>query len=171
MDLHAHLKERFFNTELYSGVVFDDEFDCVSFMLWNLSGKPVGFQTYSPLLPKAHVDNPRKAKYFTWTTKGENVCWGLETLSTLDTRVVYLTEGVFDACRFHWHGKAALAMLTNKPVHLRNWLSCLPYKTVAAVQGDAAGRKLAAFADSAVFLPENEDVGSLSEQQFRDLFL
>lgn len=170
MNLREHLTSRWFDPALYSGVFLDDEFSCATFMLWNLSGQACGYQTYSPLLPKVHVDNPREAKYFTWVSKGQNVCWGLETLKTLDTSVVYLTEGVFDACRLHWHGKAALAMLTNKPDHLRNWLSCLPYRTVAATQGDRAGQKLAKFADSALYLPNDHDVGSLSEDYFAEAF-
>lgn len=44
----------------------------------------------------------------------------------------------------------------------KGWLKCLPQRKVAVCDGDAAGQKLAKFADQAIFLPEGMDAGDLS---------
>jgi len=168
MEMRAHLKSRWFNPEFYSGVTIDADNMTVS--LWNMSGQMVGYHCYNPSLPKCHIDDPKFARYFTWVTKGKSAVWGLETLSTMDTSVVYLTEGIFDACRLHHHGKAAIAMLGNNPLNMVNWLKMVPFKTCAAVQGDKAGRELAKFADIAIYLPEGKDVGNLTDAEFTKHF-
>lgn len=173
MNMHEHLLSRWFDPMKYSGVQVNES-DCV-FPLWNMSGQFVGFQTYNPSQPKHEVGDPRLQKYFSWVTKpcasknAELAVWGLETVHWTD-KVVFLTEGVFDAARLHWHGLPAVAVLSNNPVHLTGWLMALPGRKVACVQGDKAGLKLARFGDEAVFLPESDDVGSLTEAKFLEVF-
>jgi len=168
-----HLRNRWFDTEKYPNMTVDAE--SATFRLWNLSGKLVGYQTYTPSLPKIHVDDPRQARYYTWVTKpeasknAELAVWGLETVAW-NGRYLFLTEGVFDACRLHWHGLPAVAVLSCNPVPLKSWLTAMPQHKVACVQGDKAGSKLAKFGDSCVMLPEGEDVGSLTETQFKEYF-
>ena len=171
--MKAHLKSRFFDTTKYSGLALTDE--TLTVMLGNLSGQCVGYQCYTPSLPKLHVDDPRLARYYTWVTKpcasknGELAVWGLETVHWADS-VLFLTEGVFDACRLHWFGLPAVAVLSNNPVHLTSWLKALPSTKVACVQGDRAGQKLARYGDKRVLLPEGHDVGDLPESDFQQLF-
>lgn len=173
MCLNDHLLSRYLDVTKYSNVDLDGA--QATFPLWNMSGKMVGYQTYNPTLPKVHVDNPREARYFTWVTKpsaspnSELAVWGLETVHWTD-KVLFLTEGVFDAARLHWHGLPAVAVLGNNPKPLLSWLYALPSHKVACVQGDQAGMKLAKFGDSALFLPTGHDVGDLSEEQFMDVF-
>lgn len=173
MNMHEHLLDRNFDVTKYSGVVVTEE--TVTFPLWNLSGQFVGFQVYNPSQPKHEVGDPRLQKYFSWVTKpcasknAELAVWGLETLSWTD-RFLFLTEGVFDAARLHWHGLPAVAVLSNNPVHLAAWLRGLPQTTVACVQGDTAGQRLAKFGQHVVRCPEPEDVGSLTEADFMRLF-
>jgi hypothetical protein len=168
-----HLKSRWFDVSRYPNVVVTDE--TTTLPLFNTSGKMVGYQTYSPGLPKCHVDDPRLARYFTWVTKpaaSKNAAlavWGLETVHWNDT-VLFLTEGVFDACRLHWHGLPAVACLSNNPVHLTSWLRATPSAKVACVQGDSAGRKLAKYGDKQVWLPNEKDVGDLTNNEFATLF-
>ncbi len=171
--MHNHLRSRYFDTSLYPNVVVADDY--VTFPLWNMSGQFVGFQSYNPSLPKLHVDDPRLARYYTWVTKpcasktGELAVWGLETVHWTDP-VLFLTEGVFDACRLHWNGLPAVAVLSNNPLHLTSWFKALPSTKVACVQGDKAGKKLADYGDKCVFLPDGQDVGDLVESDFQQLF-
>lgn len=167
--LDDHLESRWFRQSLY--VCYPDrDSSCLTLPLWNLSGQMVGYQVYSPLLSKERDKaNPRNMRYFTYASEGQVCVWGLETLRY--DLPLYLTEGVFDACRLHWYGLPAVALLTNNAVHLRGWLRCLPVKKVACVQGDKAGMALAKFGDSCVYLPTGEDVGSLSDGDFSKLFL
>ena len=168
-----HLRGRWFDTAKYPNVVVTD--DVATFPLYNMSGQYVGYQTYNPSQPKKEVGDPRLQKYFSWVTKpcasknAELAVWGLETVHWTDG-FLFLTEGVFDACRLHWHGLPAVAVLSNNPVHLGGWLMALPSTKVACVQGDKAGRNLAKFGDEKVFLPEGKDVGDLTEMEFATFF-
>ena len=169
----AHLHSRYFDPTRYSGVTVTPE--GMSVMLWNLSGQAVGWQCYNPSQPKKEVGDPKLQKYFSWVTKpaasknAELAVWGLETVHWTD-KVLFLTEGVFDAARLHWHGLPAVAVLSNNPVHLATWFLGLRQATVACVQGDKAGKALAKFGQYVVRLPENEDVNSLTEDKFKELF-
>ena len=175
MNILEHLTGRWFNPEFYPNVVVSEEEQTVVLPLFNLSGRMVGYQQYTPGNPKCHLDDPRLARYFTWVTKpvasknAELAVWGLETVTWTD-KWLFLTEGVFDACRLHWHGLPAVAVLSNNPVHLRSWLTALNQRKVACVQGDAAGKKLGSYGDLAVFLPEGKDVGDLTVDEFHESF-
>jgi hypothetical protein len=173
MNMQDHLRSRWFNTAKYPHVAVTET--TVTMPLWNMSGQMVGFQTYSPLQPKKEVGDPTLQKYFTWSTKpcgsknAELAVWGLETVQWTDS-LLFLTEGVFDAARLHWFGLPAVAVMGNNPVHLVSWLDALPSHKVACVQGDTAGKKLAAFGDSCVMLPDTHDVGSLTDEMFAQFF-
>jgi len=166
LNMSLHLAERYFNPNFYSGVsVTDDE---LTVMLWNLSGQMCGYQIYNPNKPKK-AKEPRDAKYFTHVTKGKDAVWGTETVEW-NSPFVFVTEGIFDAARLHYHGLPAVAVLGNNPKSMSGWLMELPQDTVAAVQGDTAGLMLALSTNRAVFLPEGHDVSSLPEKEFMELF-
>ena len=168
--LVAHLKDRYFDLHRYTTVTIDDDTNEVTLSLWNLSGQMVGYQVYNPNKPKKQVGkDPRSAKYFTYVSEGQNAVWGLETVRWRDS-FFFLTEGVFDACRFHHHNMPAVAVLGNNPTHLHSWLKSMPNLSVAAVQGDKAGLHLALHAKAAVYLPEGKDVGELTDYEFNNLF-
>lgn len=165
-DMHDHLRERHFYPGKYSGVsVTETE---MSTLLWNLSGEVVGYHVYRPHGDKKSKVNEEK-KYFTHVTKGKSAVWGLETLDW-SRPYLFITEGIFDAARLHYHGLAAIAVLGNNPQHLGNWLKTLQYTAIAAVQGDKAGLMLALTTNSAIFLPEGNDVDDLPEEKFLELF-
>ena len=138
-----------------------------TFFLWNLSGQLTGYQVYRPDGAKHGFKDPREAKYFSYVSPLQNAVWGLETVHW-DDKVLFLTEGIFDAARLHYHGLPAV--LANNPVHLTGWLMAMPSLKVACVQGDAAGRKLAKFGDVSVMLPDYSDVGDLTEEEFYHFF-
>lgn len=168
--LREHLKNRHLHTKLYAMVV-DEESRIVTFFLFNLSNKVVGYHQYRPDADKTRNNDPKLSRYYTYVTKGELPVFGLETLTGNPNETVYLTEGVFDVCRLHNYGLPALAVLSNHPKHLRNFLNLLPNPKVAVCDGDAAGRKLANLVKSAIFLPEGKDLGDLTEPEVRDLLL
>lgn len=159
---------------LYSGITISEDEGVVTVLLYNLSGEVVGYQTYNPGAPKVHIDDYRLARYFTWVSRNDKhaklAVWGLETVNWLSD-TVFLTEGIFDASRLHWHGIPALAVLGNNPSHLTTWLNTMPWKTVSCVQGDKAGRKLGKHSNHLnILLPESKDVGDLTDSEFNFYF-
>ena len=148
--------------------VLDPEEGVVTFYLWNLSGQLVGYQQYRPGASKEPNNNPKEGRYFTYRKQPTLAVWGVESLH-LTPDVVFLTEGVFDACRLTELGVSALAVLSNNPTpDLRNWLTCLNRKVVVVADNDAAGRKLAEFGDEVVFC-EEKDLGDSSDEFVREL--
>jgi DNA primase len=160
-----HLKGRHLDLDLHQPMIDEDE-RVATFFLYDLTGRTVGYHQYRPEGEKKLPNDHENGKYYTYR-KGY-VPWGVETLP-LTPRVVFLTEGVFDACRFTKHGYSALAMLTNDPQRdVRNWLSLLGRRVVAVCDNDAAGKRLAKFGDVAVFTGE-KDLGDESEEFVLDL--
>lgn len=132
-----------------------------SFPLYNLMGQLVGYQKYTPTAPKqSKTVRPDELKYFTYTPTNKVTAYGLHLLKSKYPYVI-LVEGVFDACRLHRLGFNALAVLSCDPKHLKEWLTLLPYKKLALVDGDSAGLKLAKYAEAYVQCPSNEDVSSV----------
>lgn len=169
-ELKKHLKSRHLNLSLYSGTAVTSR--DATFILWNLSGRMVGYQVYNPSLPKVQSNDPRECKYFTDVSKlgrgSELAVWGLETYR--QDKDLFLCEGIFDACRLHNAGISAIAVLGSNPIHLREWLTTLPNKIIAVVQGDRPGKKLAKYGDEAIYLPEGKDVGDLTKAEFKSIF-
>ena len=166
MNLSKHLIERHFRTSLYTGCTVTDV--DMTVMLWNLSGQLVGYQVYNPSLPK-RAKEPRDMKYFTHLTKGQDAVFGLETVKWT-VPFLFVCEGIFDAARLHAWGMPAIAVLGNAPVGLASWMKTLPQTTVATVQGDEPGLMLAMSTDKAIFLPDGQDVSSLTEEDFCKTF-
>lgn len=162
-----HLKDRHLNFELHRPMV--DEVERVAtFYLWNLSGQLCGYQQYRPEGEKKPNNNPKEGKYFTYRKQPTLVVWGVESLH-LSPNVVFLTEGVFDACRLTEKGYSALAVLSNNTGYdLQNWLGMLNRKVVAVCDNDDAGRKLAKFGDVAVFC-EDHDLGDSTDEFVNNL--
>lgn len=167
MNLANHLLSRHLNLELHRPVL-DQENLVATFYLWNLSGALVGYQQYRPLGEKKAFNDPKSGKYFTYKKQPTLAVWGVESLR-LRSDVVFLTEGVFDACRVTELGYPALAALSNNPSKdLKNWLMCLNRKVVVVADNDKAGRDLAKFGHVAVFT-EEKDLGESSEEEVKEL--
>jgi hypothetical protein len=111
MNLVQHLKDRHLDLDLHRPVVNDTE-GVATFYLYNLSGQLVGYQQYRPLGEKKPQNNPKEGKYFTYRKLPTLGVWGVESLH-LTPNVVFLCEGVFDACRMTEVGCSALAVLSN----------------------------------------------------------
>lgn len=160
--LLQHLEKRHLDVKLHRPVL--DEVERVAtFFLYNLSGELVGYQQYRPDADKTNKNNPKDSRYFTYRKKPTVAVWGVESLH-LTPKVVFVTEGVFDAARLTKRGVSAVAVLSNDPTQdLRNWLSCLNRRVVAVCDNDEAGRKLAKFGDVCVFT-EDHDLGDSSDE-------
>lgn len=167
MDILKHLKSRWFDPDLYNGVWIEPDVS-VTVAIWNWSEQMVGYQKYEPGAPRLHT-NQAGTRYHTWFGEGKIGVWGLETVNWRGGDL-FLTEGIFNAGRLHWHGLQAVAVIANDPKHLRNWFSVLPHRRIAALDGDSAGIKLAKYAHQSILMPSGEDVGSLSEMKFKELF-
>lgn len=169
MNMLDHLAERNLQPSKYNGVFLDE---CsATFLLWNLSGELVGYQTYCPSKPKNHGKTPREQRYFTFVSRQDRqvklAVWGMESYKTYEP--LYLVEGIFDACRLHNLGFSCVAVLGNNPEHLKSWLDTLPNKKVAVCQGDSAGKVLARYGDEAIYLPLDKDCGDLSDSELLTL--
>lgn len=161
--LVEHLKSRHVNLDLHKPTV-DVENDVVTFYLWNLSGCLVGYQQYRRFGEKKPQNNPKEGKYFTYRKQPTLSVWGVESLH-LSKNVVFVTEGVFDACRLTEKGYSALAVLSNNPnSDLKNWLNMLNRKVVAVCDNDVAGKKLAKFGHESYFTTD-KDLGESSDEE------
>lgn len=78
---------------------------------------------------------------------------------------IFLVEGIFDACRLHSMGVAALAALSNDPgPSFMEQLYGLGRPIVAVCDGDAAGRKLAKYGHDFIECPSSQDFSDVSEE-------
>ena len=170
MDLRQHLLSRHFNLDLHR-TLLDEELGVASFLLYNLSGQLVGYQQYNPRGDKKVFNNKLGGKYYTYRKQPTVCVWGVESLYQ-STGPVFLTEGVFDACRMTERGvgQTAFATLANDPPRdYRNWLRSLHRSVVVVCDNDAAGRKLAKFGDFVEVVPEGKDLGEASDDYVRYL--
>jgi len=158
-----HLRSRHFNTQLHTAWVDESE-GVATFPLWNLSGKLVGYQQYRPFGNKKKFNNPKEGKYFTYRKDKVVGAWGFESWSLSNT--LFLTEGVFDACRLTERGFSALAMLANDlDDSTREWLYTVrsQRRVVSVCDNDAAGRKLAKYGHE-FHIVEEHDLGDSSDE-------
>lgn len=166
VDFISHFRDRHLQPERYS-VHWDDETAC--FVLFNLSGEIVGYQRYRPFAPKVMRNDEVEGRYYTYYTGDKHnkrfSVWGLESFS-YDSRFTFVTEGIFDACRFHNFGWPAIAVLSNDPKYLRNWLYIVGQqrKLITVCDGDDAGRRLAKFGHTSFICPVGIDVGDATDQ-------
>jgi len=124
-----HLQSRHFEIERYNGVYVSDDVACLT--LWNLSGQMCGYQQYRPASGKEKRNNPREGRYYTSVHGRKNekpiAIWGLESLDYRKD-IIVITEGVFDAVRFHNYNIPAVALLSSSYKPYKNWLLSLGRK-------------------------------------------
>lgn len=173
IDFVQHFKDRHLDPNRYH-VYWDKNVAC--FLLFNLTGKIVGYQQYRPFAPKTMNNDPYLGRYYTSVPRiaglpggrkaYELACWGLETLHYRND-VLFLTEGIFDACRLHNFGLPAIALLSNHPKPFAEWLGMLTDRTkIAICDNDAAGKKLAQLGDKHMFTTD-KDLGEMTDEDIR----
>ena len=121
--------------------------EVATILMYNLSGQIVGYQRYNPSFPSAFPgdgkqSNMRDRRYYNYVSRGHIGLFGVETFN-LNVPCVFITEGVFDACRLTNRGACAFAMLTNNPsTSMRNFLISLGKPIIAVCDDDKSGVKL-----------------------------
>lgn len=162
MTIVEHLRVRHMNLDLHR--VWIDELEGVAtFPLWNLSGQLSGYQQYRPNGDKKAFNHPKDGKYFTYRKNLIIGVWGLESWSLSNT--LFITEGIFDACRLTNRGASAIALASNDPdKSTSKWLWTVKQfrKVVAVCDNDAAGIKLTKHAHEYIITKEH-DLGDSSE--------
>lgn len=143
MDMLKHLLERKFDPSRYLHYHIDHDEELFYVYLTNEYGKFTGFQKYNPNVTAKRMNHPTEARYFSYSRRGENAFWGLETLKNSGT--IFLVESVFKASALHLAGFQAIASLNASPnPQLIDWLKN-PYlnrQVVAIGDDDKAGKNL-----------------------------
>ena len=176
--LRDHLKERHCDVKLYDVkfghiILESGEYSYeATFYLYDFAHKLCGYQKYNPDFPK--VTNPRNSreqKYFTHITSPS--VFGVESIEKYqDCDVLFVTEGVFDACAITTHLKhPAIAVLANNPKSLRSQLDLLKiyFKLVAVCDGDLAGDSLGKYVDQVIKCPVGKDANDLTQEELVEL--
>ena len=164
-DLIQHLKDRHMDLTLHN-VILSDE--VATILLYNLSGEIVGYQRYNPAFPSAFPgdgkqSNLRDRRYYNYVSQGKIGLFGLESFH-LNSPCVFITEGVFDACRLTNRGATAVAMLTNTPSSsMKNFLHCLAKPLIAICDNDQAGKKLKSVGHYYEIVQGSKDLGECEE--------
>ena len=163
MTVLQHLHSRYFDTRLHTHWV-DEKEGVATFPLWNLSGQMVGYQQYRPSAGKQKDNHPKMSRYFTWRKNKVVGVWGLESWNL--SKTLFITEGVFDACRLTARGYSAIAMLANDlDDSTTKWMSIVraSRRVVSVCDNDSAGRKLAKHSTTAHFMEGEKDLGDASD--------
>lgn len=162
MNIREHLIERHVNLELHRPIIQDDD-ESATFICWNFSGQLTGYQRYKPNGYKKLFNDPVLGRYYTYKSKIKSVSvWGLESYYN-SNGPIFLTEGIFDACRLTCRNQTALATLCNSPPKdYKNWLMSLSRPIIAICDNDDAGRLLANFGDYYEIVPKS-DLGDAPE--------
>jgi hypothetical protein len=162
-NIRQHLVDRRINVELHRPIL-DESLQIATFLLYNLSGQIVGYQQYNPNGNKNIFNNKLEGRYYTYRDKNNSTVavWGIESLD-FSNNSIFLTEGVFDACRLTYVGCSAIATLCNSPPKdYGNWLQLLNRPIIAICDNDSAGLKLASFADYYEIVP-TKDLGDSTD--------
>lgn len=145
-NIKQHLIDRSFNIEFHQPIL-DESLQIATFLLYNLSGQIVGYQQYNPNGNKTIFNNKLEGRYYTYRNKINPtvVVWGVDSLE-FSNNFIFLTEGIFDACRLTYVGCSAIATLCNSPPKdYYNWLLMLNRPIVAICDNDSAGLELKNF--------------------------
>lgn len=165
MDLKQHLIDRRCNIDLHRPVL-DEAENLATFLCWNLAGQMTGYQQYRPFAPKQASNDPRQGRYFTYKTSNPTHCvWGMESFP-LRSDILFITEGIFDACRFTERGIPAIAVFgnaTNRKEGFQSWLMSLGRFVVSVCDNDKAGLELMALGHTAAFT-KDKDLGDSSDE-------
>jgi hypothetical protein len=162
MDLYKHLLSRNYDPSRYANQVLDTDENILTVYLTNLSGQFVGFQQYRPEEEAKRLNDPRLSRYFTYSQRGVNACWGLETLDPTE-KDLYLVEGIFKASTLHMLGYNALALLTSHPKPMKSWLHTMNYNFIGIGDNDKAGDGIINVACKGFKLERDVDEYSLEE--------
>lgn len=169
MTLLQHLHSRYMDTTLHK--VWINEEECIAtFPVWNLSGQLVGYQQYRPDKTKEPNNNPLEGRYFTRIKDQRVGVWGLESWKLSNT--LFVTEGIFDACRLTNCGYSAVCVFGNSvPSSTMRWFETIRRSrpVVAVCDSDTAGRRLNRLSNTYCAVEGYKDLGEASEEYVKKL--
>jgi len=168
MLISDHLASRYFDRRVHTAWI-DQQDQSATFPLWNLSGQLVGYQRYRPNSDKKKQNDPRSGRYFTRVKDKKVGVWGLE--SWYFTNTVFITEGVFDACRLTYMGCSAIAVLSyDISATTKTWLRCVRANrpVVAICDNDSSGRRFGKLGHM-MYVVNNGDLGDASDSEVQQI--
>ncbi len=174
-DIIGHLRSRGVDPDKTT-VLLDKENGIATFLLYNLSGKLVGYQRYNPRGDKKDHTNSLMAKYYNYVTKeGDKhssiAVWGLDTVD-MSEPYLFVTEGIFDIVKLKNLGLPGIAVLSNNPTHLKPWFKILNKKIIAVLDSDDSGSKLRNIADYYISTPSPyKDLGEMPDEEVNKFIL
>lgn len=151
--LVKHLEDRGMDTSLYRFFVGDE---VVTFLLYNPTGKPVGYLQYRPHADKKAKNDPRSGRYFTYLPREVDGLFGLEQDRG---GPLFVVEGVFKAAKLHSLGYSAVAVLGASPKRLKSWFRAASRQRplYAVGDNDPAGAGLVKIVGAGVQSPADLD--------------
>ncbi len=181
-DIKQHLKDRGLDFKR-TKVFMDTKTNTAMFMLYNLSGKLVGYQQYNPNGSKSisysnknnkNLELRDLMKYYSYITMENDrtkqiAVYGLESYNP-KSKVLFAVEGIFDAIKLHNQGLSAVAVLANDPKPFKEWFDILPQKIIVIQDNDdnKSGNKLAKFGNDSYTVPDPfNDLGDMSDNEVR----
>jgi hypothetical protein len=168
MNLIDHLHSRYFDTSFHK--FWKDDIDLVvTFPLYNLSSDLTGYQSYRPLKNKIKNNDHLESRYFTYRNKDDIGVWGLESWNL--SNVLFVTEGIFDACRLTYFKYSAIALLSNNPnVSTKRWIWTIrAFRPVVTICDSGTGGKKLANLGHNTYTMSTGDLGSATQDQVRDI--
>ena len=160
--MRDHLIKRKLDINVHNPII-DDINTCCTFYLYSLTGVICGYQLYRPYADKKKSNDYSIGKYYTYKKQPIIAPWGVESL-LIDKGPIFITEGIFDACRLTWKGKSALAFLSNNPSKdSRTWLDLFNRPIIAVCDNDKAGKILGKFGHYIECPPDGKDLGDSDE--------
>lgn len=167
--MKEHLKSRHVDLNLHR-VWVDDAEGVAVFPLSNLSGVLLGYQQYRPTADKNLDNHPKLCRYYTYSpSKASRSFWGVE--SWYNSRTLFMTEGVFDAARVTELGYSAMAVMSNDPKHLTEWLWLVRQhrRVVAVCDPDVPGMKLSKYGTESHTMECGSDLGAAPDDYVKRL--
>lgn len=165
-DIEAHLESRGLDLSRTS-VLVDDVYGTATFLLYNLSGKLVGYQEYNPRQQKLRNNGGRYYTYITGRKYEREIgVWGVETIHS-SKAYLFLVEGIFDAVKIHNTNEPCIAILGNAQTKaIKSWFRILRKKIIVICDNDSAGRVLAKFGTKSFSVPEpHKDLGEMPQSE------
>ncbi len=161
--VHSHVLGRGVDPDIH--VFWTDEDEGVAtFPILTQIGQMVGYQQYRPSAGKERKNHPRQGRYYTYTSERARGVWGMESWRFSQT--LFLTEGIFAAAQMTRQRVSAVALMSNDPKHLSNWLLCvrMTRPVVAICDHGEAGVRLAKFGHLSHQMPPSFDLDDASEE-------
>ena len=142
MTLREHLESRGMEVDRYHAILDEDEY-IVTFFLFNMSRQITGYQRYNPNSSDKKANDPKLGRYYTYTPRGVDAIFGLETLRSRD-KPLFVVEGVFKQTTLARLGYDSIAVLTSDPKRMRPLFRIFraTRPVIAIGDADSAGARL-----------------------------